>query len=565
MFIESFHDLGLINIFLMKKQSVKLMQSESHLPSLKIKTSPKSIFNNSPSGDLNQVRRNIDRGFPDASSPNQTRSINLNLNKKVSNLLKIIQEQDMKIKSIESELNLTSPSYLKRTLSQKRPESNILDSNSFIEHETSQEMFLCFEDNKNFTNLLPDFTAGSKIKDLEILKLKKQIKEEENQIIKLYSENVLTSEELSNLELISNKWKISGETIQELKSQSKEKVMIIEQEIEVVEKKIQSKRKEIEEFAELLKKSEEKRTYSNEYNIFMENNEQKLKEKLNTLQKEKEKIVNEIIEVKAKIMQQEQIIQKITQNLEKIDQDLKIEKKKSENLSFKYETAKDSLQESRKQNELQTVQFQADLETFQQKENPISEKTEKTPKKPWNINDSLFLLNISKEETLKLQQKFNKLEKELIYAQEALERLKKNEIYLQSQFSSKELMISQIEKLLKTTEIPQQSKKKEDDKKPETKKIKDLQNLVRAMKENYSNLDLVKCIKCLKFASNSEFLLPCGHLICTGCLDVEVSSCVFCGSWITGLLKSPTLIKTISHLNSYQDKLSKANKLLMQH
>ena len=552
----------------MKRQTVKLVQSESFLPSIKTKStsSPKSIFLNLLSNDTNRIHKSPNNLFNEASSPKPTHSLNLNLNKKVSNLIKIIQDQDSKIKSIESELHLNSPTIPIQTfnpynLSEKSQNASELDS--FIEHDTAHELNSLGGSEKYDKDQTSMSISVKKTRDIEIFKMKRQIEEENKIILKLQSENLVASQKLALLEATARRNRMNEGKIEEVKLESSEMVENIEQDIEVTLKNIEDGRKQIEQLAEALMKCEEKRNYSNEYNIFLENKQQVLMDKLKMLREEKDQILKQIAEIQEKIKDQELLIQELLSSLTKAQSELESQKQSTENLQFKYETAQEALKESQNQNNLEFFQFQSDINNLEKSGSNFPE----TNKKQSSINDQLFLFNLVKKDTLKLQQKFNKVEKDLTYAREALERLKKNELYLKNQLLVKELMINQIEKMLQVSENNGQDDKKKDDEPHNDSRfnrVKELRDVIKNMNENYSNLSSVKCVKCGKFDSNLEILVPCGHLLCSGCcLDGE-GTCGSCGGRVEAKVKSKVLSKTVGRLKSNLEKLSRANKLLKQ-
>lgn len=548
----------------MKRQTVKLVQSESFLPSIKTKStsSPKSIFLNLLSNDTDRIHKSPTNIFTETSSPKPGHSLNLNLNKKVSNLIKIIQDQDIKIKSIESELHLNSPTFPIQTfnshkLSEKYQNASELDS--FIEHDTAHELTSLGGSEKYEKDQVNMSSSMKKHRDIEIFKMKRQIDDENKIILKLQSENLVSSQKLALLEATVRRNKANEGKIEEVKMESSEIVENIEKDMKVVSKNIEDGRKQIELLAELLMKCEEKRNYSNEYNIFLENKQQRLVDKLKLLKEEKDQLLKQISEIQEKIKAQELLIQDLQSSLSKTQSELESEKQSTESLQFKYETAQEALKESQNQGNLELLQFQSDTNKL--------ESSSLIQQKQSSINDQLFLFNLVKKDTLKLQQKFNKVEKDLTYAREALERLKKNEVYLKNQLLVKELMINQIEKMLQDSlNNGQDEKKKDEDPRNEIgfNRVKELRDVIKNMNGNYSNLKAVKCVKCKKFDSNLEILVPCGHLLCSGCCLDGLETCEACGSGVEDRVKSKVLSKTVGRLKSNLEKLSRANKLLKQ-
>jgi len=567
----------------MRKKTMKLAQSDRFLPPIKIQTTftTRSVFTRSPVPEVLSSPKVKEKPLqPEQSKQFVNHGINLNLNKKVNNLLKIIKEQDDKIRNIETELNIFNPSTSFKTfkpLSSSINTKNPSEVNSFIEYSDQLDNLELEEDEKNLEEFYFEAVSREKQKDIVIFRLRKQVDEDNAKIQKIVEVGESLGKkliELQNAQVLITK---SEKKISQTKERLKFKVQDIEKQASIREQELQEMRKGFEELAEILQKSEEKRQYSNEYNIFMESNEQKLKEKVKALKLEKEKLSKQILEVQEQIYKQEVIVNELEKYLQEVLVDLEDEKQKTETVEFNLGLAQEALTESLYQNKMQENRFENDLNGLGQQIQLSLESgsTHKNESKYIGLSDKHFNNSFSREETIKLQQKYNRVEKDLNYAREALEKLKKNEIYLQNQFITKELMISQIEKMLTQAEsnaekIEEENRKEKEEKekrKNESEKaaksgISELKGIIVDMIESYnSELNEVKCIKCLKLVVDPVFLAPCGHLACSGCWGVDDINCGLCGEEAK-VIKSKNLSKVIGRLRMDTETIMKANRLL---
>lgn len=570
----------------MRKKTLKLAQSERILPPLKIKTtiSTRSIFTKSPVPEVLSSPKILEKPLqPEQSRQFVNHGINLNLNKKVNNLLKIIKEQDEKIKFIESELKIFSPSASFKSfkpLNSSANTKNPSEANSFIEYPDQPDTLEFEEDEKNLEEFYLEAVSRDKQKDIVIFKLKKQIDEDNTKIQKIVELGDDARKKLAGLHSAQVIITKSEEKIGRIKEKFKNKFEDIEKQASIREQELQELRKSFEELAEILQKSEEKRQYSNEYNIFMEGNEQKLKEKVKALKLEKEKLKKQILEVQEQIFKQEVIVNELQKSIHEVLIDLEDERQKNETVEFNLGIGQEALTESLYQNKMQEKKFENDLNYLEQQIELSLESgsTDKTGNKYLSLSDKHFTNSFSREETIKLQQKYNRIEKDLNYAREALERLKKNESYLKNQFVTKDLMISQIEKMLSQAEsnaeeAEKMNKIEEDNRKEEEKKrselvkvaksgIAELQGIIVDMIESYnSGLNEVKCNKCMKLVVDPVFLVPCGHLACSGCWGEDDRNCRLCGEGAV-VIKSKNMSKVIGRLRMDTETIMKANRLL---
>ena len=417
-----------------------------------------------------------------------------------------------------------------------------------------------------------------RFKNYEIYKLKKQIEDNQALISKLTVDSAKYKKKQFEYEDAVTKIARIERDIEEIKAETKYEAENIKSEIYDREMLLNCKIIDFNDMSELLKRSEEKRHYSNEYNIFMESNSAKLKDKIGSLAHQKIRLEYEIEEINKKITEQEGIIRELEKRIEKATEKLEYERTKNSHLTYNYNSAKEELRDSNEKNEIIKNKYRDEKEKL--KEVLQSQKTEKFSSKKSDhllprsttLDEQSTINENSREEVQKWQQKYAGLEKELNQAREELEKMKKNSSYLTNQLNTKDVMISQIESLMMKSNKKEEEKYKTDkgdgknsafNSQSQGQKKAELESIVNDIIEKYqSSEETLKCNACNKMPMECYLAVPCGHLSCQNCKRHFEVLCPLCSGKITGLVHAISLDRIIYNFKKEVETMERAKNLL---
>ena len=494
----------------------------------------------------------------------------INFNKKISSLIKIINEQDTYIKSLETEFNVSKYELLGHK--GKLQEKNCMSSDSKNEFEIISGKNATQTDDFN-NNIWNEQDSNSdlnknKNKDDQILAYRKQLKEDHSQIMHLTHENTSVKKKYNDFdEVIQKAAKIDCQ-LEEVKIYWKNQIKNLNSTLEEKDIELANREEEIRDIGMLLKRSDEKRIYSNEYNIFMETNNAKLKDKLAKLQQEKAKAEKELEELKININEKEIHAEELKVILLEVEAALEHEKTKNSLISVNLETAKETLKASNEKNEMLKLRYKVEKEknqraiehhkTIRQKISPDQSKRRST------VVEQVHLAEINKEETQRCQQKYISLISEINITKEMLEKLYKTEIFLKNSILTKDLIIAQIQSMIKMNEENEENFEPKLKSNPiKAKNMAELVTLMEEMKYRYkSTEEVIKCVSCFKVPSECYLASPCGHLSCLNCKSEFEVICPQCSKQIDAMVHAIHLDKIISNLRKEVENVDKAKKLL---
>ena len=539
-----------------------------HSPALNLVTSASPVSRISPTIFINGNKRK--NGLAEKFS-NKLQASNLQLslrdaNKKVESLIKTIEEQDQYIRTLESEFNVSKNEFsLKAFKSFNQNSLNISDEkietelvSSITQENTDTFDSKILEEHLSYGTFVREEGGKDKSKDYEIYKLRKQLEDNQHLIKKLTSDRINYKRKQVDYEEAKMKIEKIEQKIEEIKEESSNAVDKLKNEIYDKDLLLNCKIIDFNDMTELLKRSEDKRHSSNEYNTFMENTSAKLKDKVALLNNQRMKIVSEIEDTKKLINNKAELIENLNRKIEKNQIAIENERIKGSSLIFNYESTVESINDINAKNEILKQKY-------------INEKEKYTTIQPTNklLNDTKRVTfsnqpttDQSKEETFQLQQKSAGLEKELIHHKDELEKLKKNEIYLSNQLQTKDLMIVQIESLMRETE-EKEGKNNTNGVNEEKDAATELIGLVEDMKSKYkSSIDTLICSFCQKMPSECFLALPCGHLTCSNCKKKFEVACPQCSERVNGLIHAVSLDRIAYNFKKEGETIDRAKKLL---
>ena len=164
--------------------------------------------------------------------------------------------------------------------------------------------------------------------------------------------------------------------------------------------------------------------------------------------------------------------------------------------------------------------------------------------------------NLSQDNTEKLFQKINNLEEELNAANDELEKLTKDKIYLKKVIEEKQQIIFQIENSIQNSlEL----------------KISELKLTIISELLKYSDhieaslsqsLNLLKCKSCKSGSRIKYISWPCEHIFCKSCVTFD-ESCTFCSA--PSRILKVSLFKTLfAHINTQQSDVEIVKSILQK-
>ena len=424
------------------------------------------------------------------------------------------------------------------------------------------------------TNPVISHEAGgkNKFKDYELYKLRKIIEETQAQIANLTMNNAAYKKTIPDYEDIMLKASKMDYDLEDVKISCKKQVKKMQGLLQEKESEITSKDSEIEDLTELIKRSEEKRTYSNEYNAFMENSNSKLKDKYASIIEDSARVEKELEEVRKIIREKEARVEELKVNFAEVQAELDREKQKNASLATNYETIKEGIKSNNEKTEMLRLKYKVEKEKVQkfaeaEKKNSEKSKVLRNPiKKRMTIAEQAPLNVISKDEAQRWKQRYTDLESELIESKESLEKLYRSEIYLKNQLLTKDLMVSQIESIMKQGEESEESSPQtspRSNSQIDAKSLAELITLMEEMKYRYKNCeDALKCASCFKIPSECYLASPCGHLSCLNCKGDFEEICPQCSKNINTLVHAVYLDRVIYNYRKEVANVDRAKKLL---
>ena len=412
----------------------------------------------------------------------------------------------------------------------------------------------------------------NKFKDYELYKLRKIIEETQAQIANLTMNNAAYKKTIPDYEDIMLKASKMDYDLEDVKISCKKQVKKMQGLLQEKESEITSKDSEIEDLTELIKRSEEKRTYSNEYNAFMENSNSKLKDKYASIIEDSARVEKELEEVRKIIREKEARVEELKVNFAEVQAELDREKQKNASLATNYETIKEGIKSNNEKTEMLRLKYKVEKEKVQkfaeaEKKNSEKSKVLRNPiKKRMTIAEQAPLNVISKDEAQRWKQRYTDLESELIESKESLEKLYRSEIYLKNQLLTKDLMVSQIESIMKQGEESEESSPQtspRSNSQIDAKSLAELITLMEEMKYRYKNCeDALKCASCFKIPSECYLASPCGHLSCLNCKGDFEEICPQCSKNINTLVHAVYLDRVIYNYRKEVANVDRAKKLL---
>ena len=557
----------------MRKKSAKIIQSEKALPSInKVRANTNATRKTSTKQfeplSLSPRIKILKRPLVVDTSPTTARGnqITQNLQNKLSGLREILENRNSKIDVLEYECLQINPSFNLRTFG---PVASGIESREneeeTLNHLESVEVYREYEE-----GLGKDEASRNKYKDLEIFRLRKKAEEGALRIEKLSRDN---QKYLSKLEQYQDALDLADDCeveMNSIKSACHSEVHRIYQNINEKEVEICEKTEETQELAELIRRSEEKRFSSNEYNIYIESTAEKLKARISALQQLKEKILKKLMEVQEKIRERELIIYQLSIEINDIQLELGLEKQKNISMFLQYEEGEKAIGDSLNQYENDRIAFKEEIGKLEAQLVDVSIDSDASEKKGYkNILAYRHLYSsLNQEENSKHRGKIFTLENQISEVTHELEKLKKNEIYLKNQLLTKDLIISQIEKLLKKREegvkIIDEKGKNEGAKR--LSDINELMHIIKPWGERFEELkESISCIGCKAwFKADFKLIDPCGHIVCYKCKEDLQGKCLKCQTEVKGFIESHSIQILVSSVKIEFDFLRKAQKFLNQ-
>lgn len=557
----------------MRKKSARIIQSEKVLPSInkirantnanrKISTKQLDPLSLSPRNKIAKKNLIVDN-LPTTARANQ---ITQNLQNKLSNLRQILENQNTKIEVLEYECLQINPNFPTRSFNPLASETvSRQNEEETLNHLENVEIYQQFDE-----SLPKDEVARNKYKDLEIFRLRKKAEEGSLGIEKLLRDSQRYTRKLGQYQDALELADECEVEINSIKSACHSEVHRIYQNINEKEVEICEKAEETQELAELIRRSEEKRCSSNEYNIYIESTAEKLKARICSLLQLKEKIMKKIFEVQEKIQEKELIIDRLSTEINDIQVELELEKQKNLSMFFQYEEGEKAIEASLNQHETDRIAFKEEIEKLEAQMMDVtidSNVSEKKSSKKILVNRHLYS-NLNQEEFSKRRGKIFSLEKQINEARNELEKLKKNEIYLKNQLLTKDLIIAQIEKLLQKKEEGT-SKGDEKVKNYGNKGFSDINELIEIInpwRERFEELkEIISCVGCKAwFKGDYEVIGSCGHIVCNRCKENLQGKCLKCNTEVKGFIESHSIHILVSSVKIEFDFLRKAQKFLNQ-
>ena len=486
----------------------------------------------------------------------------------IRKLLNIIKDQDEYINTIETRVKIMNQDFPVKTFNLVPVEQSIEcteSSSSKIEELPDYlEQYRHKQQAINF--LLKEFERKNTVKEKEIEKLKKEVDE----TAKLKDENKNKSQKyfkkLKNFKEKAEKLKFFEKGLAELKSEHELIMIELKSKLEAKKVEIGMKISNIEELASILKQSEEKRFNVSKFKSFLEMNSSNYIDRIQELQKEKHRIQTDIQEVRSKIKSQQKIIDQLVKKLKDFQSKGDQFREKNIDLNFKLEASKEELLKSQQNAENLKSVFETEIQNLANliEAREKGEIEEKVLISRATITSKLSNTDNSCNDTETLQSSYFDIQNQLIIAKDCFDKLKKNEIYLKSQYLTKDTLIKQIEKLISSSGNEQKKPFKSDEayRSKETN-LKELQNLIDEIKVNYKDQeDSFKCVSCLKVSLNLQILNPCSHLYCNSCKEQVISSCLKCGEAFKCWFFSAELNRILKYFKLSKESFTKMNKLL---
>ena len=561
----------------MKKSSIKVAHSIKNLPSIK----PKIVRADSSKKKISTPRGNkeislspkikeimIPRGDESYKKEIMDSHVERYSKEKMRKLLNIIKDQDEYINSIETQVIITNQDFPLKTFNLVPIEQSIeCTESSSSKIEELPEYLENYRQKQSAINFfLREVKMKNTLKEKEIEKLKQEVDETG----KLIEENRKKAQKfwkkLKLCEENAEKLKIFEKNLAEIKSEHEVTMIELKSKVETKKAELGMKISDIEELANVLKKSEEKRFNVNKFKSFLETNSSNYIERIQELQKEKHRIQIEIQEVRSKIKSQQKTVDQLVNKLTDLQYQGDKLREANVELNFKLEASKEELLKSHQKAEVLKSEFETETKNLEDmiEASEKGESEEKVLIRRATITTKLSNTDNFYTEYEIIQSSYFYIQNQLNLAKDTLDKLKKNEIYLKSQYQSKDTLIKQMEKLISNPDIDQKKPLRIDEanRNKETH-LKELQILIDEIKQNYKDHeDSFKCVSCFKIPSNLHIIKPCSHLYCSSCKEQVQSLCLKCGETLKCWFFSSELNRLLKYFKLSSDSFIKMKKLL---
>lgn len=557
----------------MLKNKLKARESEVSLPNIKrlkdAKNNRRSTFINTLSPD--SVRSRDIKNFSPLSAPEEspqadkTLQKNLKLNKnyfskldsikKINDLIKVIEEQDNYIKALETELKVN------------KNNPGLKFNKSFLDHSDNKiEPESILSPYKVVLNALVEETEEeNKSRNYEVSKIKNLLEENNATISKISQENSYIEKKTSDLEENLLKINKTQEQIWEAKQTIQTKIKALKNQLIDQENELKIKTEDFQNLLERKKISEEKIKEFSKFNSIIEINNSKLNDEVQLLAQENFKIEKKIEDAYQNSQDNEILIKKLIGKIEKTQKKIEYHKDKHAELKSEHKELKKELKANTEKYEIHKLKYEIQLEKYSsQKTLKIEDITshKKEIKRKTFVQSPV--VNIAKEESLNWQKKYSALEEELTHIREKLEKVRKNENYLNSQLANKDLIAKKMSLLVKKDEISEP--------KPElktyspvlsNKSIIDLKNIIENM--NFlqkASEEYVRCTFCQKISNEVYLIIPCGDLICLDCKTESKPQCPKCNVNINNSINCLILNKILYNFKKEAENIETATRIL---
>ena len=253
--------------------------------------------------------------------------------------MKIVADQEDYIRILETEFNVTNNDFskirlqnLSKTLTNTEGKIDI----ESISHKNNEKI----DDFEIELNNTAKCWKDDKFNELEIFKLKKQLKDDQVKIEKLESKNSNYKKKFSENEESCKIFENIEREIIEVESKNKQKLEKMQAELNEKQKILNSKSSEFEKMLEISSKSEEKLKLSNEYNNYIEKNTTRINDETAAIYQEKLKIEDDLQDLSKKIEEKQIFISEIKKKIKSIKSSLEYENMKNKTLTTNIESAK---------------------------------------------------------------------------------------------------------------------------------------------------------------------------------------------------------------------------------
>ena len=561
----------------MKKSSIKAANSMKNLPSIKPKIIRSDSFKKNAGTPRGSKYISLSPKVKDILIPRTDESYKMDLmspheerynKEKIRKLLNIIKDQDEYISSIETQVKIRNQDFPVKKFNLVPVEQSIdcTESSSGKNEELPDYLEQYRYKQSAIKFLIKEFERKNTIKEKEIEKLKQEVDETGKLIEESRSKSQKYFKKLKNFEKNAEKVKFFEKGLSDLKTEHESIMIELKAKVETKEIELNLKISDIEELASILKKSEEKRFNVSKFKSFLEMNSSNYTDRIQELQKEKHRIQMDIQEVRSKIKSQQKVIDQLVNKLKDLQSKSDQLRDTNVDLNFKLEASKEELLKSHENAETLKNEFEAEIQNLGNiiEAREKCETEEKILIRRATITSKLSNTDNSCNESETLQNSYFYIQHQLIGAKDCFDKLKKNEIYLKTQYQTKDTLIKQMEKLISNSDNePKRPFKTDEAYRIKESHMKELQILIDEIKFNYKEQeDGFRCVSCFKIPSNLHILNPCSHLYCNSCKEQANSSCMKCGETVNCWFFSTELNRILKYFKLSSDSFTKMKKLL---